>query len=272
MAAIVENGLMAEGVSLPLDRVRALVRLLQKDDAVGALIRSCNEAGEAFLFGGLVRDAMFGSSAAFGDVDIFVSGPLDLQFAERLSRVARRTNFGGIRLVVGRFDVDIWELPKSYAFRVERGRTISIRSLLSTVCYSTDAVAVSLVNARVIASTQFKRTVSDRVFSFISKPLGLEILQAVRMARIVVKNDVMPDREVAGYFLRALSEFGCEKILSAEAKWKGRRVLDDFLLSRVSEVCNGIIHGDLRRSLEFNVPFDLSSHQSHQNPGRSALS
>jgi hypothetical protein len=220
------------------DKVRSLVRLLQKDDAVAALIDSCNEVGEAFLFGGLVRDALLGSSGVFGDVDIFVSGPLNREFVENIARSSRRTNFGGIRLVVGKFDVDIWELPKSHAFRIEQGRSISIPSLLNTVCFSTDAVAASLLNSKVIASARFKSTLRSRVVSFVKRPNAAEILQVVRIARLIVRNGVIPDEEVARYFVDGEKLFGREALVSAEVKWKGRRVLDLPIMDRVSEICS----------------------------------
>ncbi|WP_235565318.1 hypothetical protein [Lysobacter sp. Root494] len=224
-----------------LDRARAIVRLLHKDDAVAALLRSCNEVGEAFLFGGMVRDAILGASGAFGDIDIFVSGPLDADFARSLSRYSRRTNFGGMRLVVGKFDVDIWELPQSQAFRIEKGRPISIPSLLDTVCFSTDAVAISLLDSRVIATSKFRGTVRDKVLKFVSVPRGTELLQAVRIARLLVKLDLIPHFDIAKYFLAAIAEFGAAGLVKAEEKWKGRRVLDDFLVEGVRLLCESSV-------------------------------
>lgn len=230
------------GFSYPhSDELRSLVRLLNKDDAISELIRSCNRIGEAFLFGGVVRDIIFGSSGSFGDLDIFVSGPLDAEFAASISRSSRRTNFGGMRLVVGKYDVDIWELPQSYAFRIEKGRSISIESLLRTVCFSTDSVAVSLVDARVISSSSFRQSVRSRVLSFVSRPLRVDLLQAVRIARLVVKNDVIPDRVVARYYVDSLAAFGCTEFVHAESKWRGRRVLDSYLVDRVEDLCVSVI-------------------------------
>lgn len=220
-----------------LERLRFVVRLLKKDDAVNALLESCNRIGEAYLFGGLVRDALFGSDGVFGDVDIFVSGPLDLEFAERISRVHRRTNFGGMRLVVGRYDVDIWELSKSHAFRFERGVDRNVKGLLKTVCFSTDAVAVSLVNGNILADTRFNQTMRTRVFGFISRPLSLEILQVVRIARICIKNRVRPNIEICQYFVDGVDMFGVESLINAEEKWKGRRLLDLRLVRDLEQWC-----------------------------------
>lgn len=217
-------------------RSRNLVRALRKDDAVGALLESCNSIGEAFLFGGAVRDTMFGSRS-FGDLDIFVSGPINEELISRLAKSSRRTNFGGFRLVVGKFDVDIWELPKSYAFRIDRGRAISVDSLLSTVCFSTDAVAISLQTAKIRADKRFRRSLETNTLSFVQKPLASEVLQAVRIARMVVKLGIRPDREVSRYFLDAVRQFGADVLLGAEAKWKGRRVLDSELLIAVIRWC-----------------------------------
>ncbi|MHB1273788.1 MAG: hypothetical protein ACYCZD_13670 [Rhodanobacter sp.] len=221
-----------------LDRLRSVVKLLRKDDAVSALLAACNSIGEAYLFGGLVRDALLGSSGVFGDVDIFVSGPLSEDVAGMVSRASLRTNFGGMRLVVGKFDVDIWELSKSRVFRLEKGRERNIKGLLSSVCFSTDAVAVSLAKGRVLADPSFNRTIKRGIFEFVRKPLGLEILQAVRIARITLKNDVKPDQEVSNYFVSCAEKFGLGGLLAAESKWKGRRLLDERLLGILFEWCS----------------------------------
>ncbi|UOV02812.1 hypothetical protein [Pseudoxanthomonas mexicana] len=215
------------------------MRLLKKDDAVNELLNSCNRVGEAYLFGGLVRDALLGSAGVFGDVDIFVSGPLDADFVESISRVHRRTNFGGMRLVVGRYDVDIWELSKSHAFRFERGSQRNIGGLLSTVCFSTDAVAVSLVSGKILADRRFNETMKSRIFGFVSKPNLLEVLQVVRVARIFVKNGVRPGLDVSKYFVDGVNEFGVDQLISAEKKWKGRRLLDKRTVQVVDEYCRG---------------------------------
>jgi hypothetical protein len=247
-----------------LDRLRSVVRLLKKDDSINALLESCNKIGEAYLFGGLVRDALIGSAGVFGDVDIFVSGPLDSEFAEHISRIHRRTNFGGMRLVVGRFDVDIWELAKSQAFRFERGADKSIKGLLSTVCFSTDAVAVSLVRGNVLADASFNRTLQTRVFEFVSKPTSLEILQVVRIARIFIKNSVRPNIEVCRYFADGVDAFGIDGLVEAEQKWKGRRLLDERLVSLVDQWCRfSMLSGRVSERPEFGVaslfPTELSA-------------
>lgn len=226
-----------------LERLRTVVRLLKKDDAINALLQSCNSVGEAFLFGGMVRDALLGSSGVFGDVDIFVSGPLNAEFAESVARTHRRTNFGGMRLVVGKYDVDIWELAKSRAFSYERGPEKSIRGLLSTVCFSTDAVAVSLVTGHVLADSRFNKVAKTRIFEFVSRPRDLEVLQVVRIARITVKNGVKPGPDVARYFVDGVDRFGIEGLVSAEGKWKGRRLLDARLVHVLYQWCSLSISG-----------------------------
>lgn len=242
-----------------VEKIRSLVRLLQKDDAVSLLIKSCNQIGEAFLFGGLVRDSMFGSSGAFGDLDIFVSGPLDVDFATMISQASRRTNFGGIRLVVGKFDVDIWELPKSYAFRMESGRSISIPSLLDTVCFSTDAVAVSLMDSRIISSSKFRRTLRTRRFEFVKMPLAVEMLQVVRIARLIVKNRVLPNTDVARYFLEGVKEYGRETLVKADAdKWKSRKILDQLLVDQACHVCEFVLEDRVGRTDLFDLKGEVS--------------
>ncbi len=72
----------------------------------------------AYLFGGMLRDLMLrGLSQDPHDVDIVVAKftPSLLSYLEPYVR--RKTRFGGLEVSIGHWDVDIWELSETWAFR-----------------------------------------------------------------------------------------------------------------------------------------------------------
>jgi hypothetical protein len=185
----------------------------------------------------MVRDALFGYKRIFGDLDIFVSGGLDAEAAANISRTSRRTNFGGMRLVVGKFDVDIWELSKSRALSGLKDSDRTINRLLASVCFSTDAVAVSFDSEKVVSSDAFNETLRTGNFKFVVKPQDLDILQVTRAFRISAKTSLMPSLEVCEYLCAGVDKFGVDGLVTAEEKWRGRRVLDERFVRLLDQRC-----------------------------------
>jgi len=219
-----------------VERVQRYARALLKDDSVGRLVRSVGDCGELFLFGGAPRDVAFAGARAVGDIDIFVEGQLDVDAVASVSRETRRTNFGGYRLIVGRHDIDIWELASSYAFRFEKKSDVGVQQLLKTVCFSTDGVAISLATRKVTVSEEFVESFSKRVIDFVRVPSDPNILVAVRAARLITKLDLRPSRRLSTFLEAEIDRYGSAAFISAEERWRGRRVLDDLTFAKLRKM------------------------------------
>lgn len=215
------------------DRLRRYVRALKKRDELWGLFDALNEGGEAFLFGGAPRDAAFGFGNKVHDLDIFVSGIINLDEVGRFSSTFRRTNFGGYRLFVGSFEVDAWELAKSHAFRASGSPFVGVRNLLHSVCFSTDGVAISLKTGGVTFSPAFRKSLDDRILDFVIEPKNLEAVVGVRIARLALKLDLMLSSSVATYLHRCLDIFGKSGLVAAEERWGAHRMLNELLISQL---------------------------------------
>jgi hypothetical protein len=215
------------------ERLRRFVRALKKRDDLGGFFDVLNDGGEAFLFGGALRDVAFGRKDKVHDLDIFVSGPINLEEIGRFSSFSRKTNFGGLRLFVGSFEVDAWELDKSYAFKSNGSRSISAGNLLRSVCFSTDGVAVSLKSGRVTFTPAFRESLEGRILDFVVKPLEFERVVGTRIARLALKLDLELSDSVATYFRECLNEFGTKALIEAESRWGNHRILNDILISQL---------------------------------------
>lgn len=235
---------------LPTERLKRFVRALSKDDAIGALIAVVESTNaEAFAFGGMPRDVLFGGASYFGDIDIFVSGRIDEEQLAKASRIVGRTNFGGLRLLVGKYDVDMWELTRSKVFVDKKTMPVSVPSLLSTVCFSTDAVSISFRDRRIVASHVFWDSLKERRIDFVAAPRTLDILQAVRAARAIAKHSLTPSLRVAQYWGQVVQAHGLTKILKAEEKWNDdRRWLDPILIGLVDEKIARVVESAVAES------------------------
>lgn len=215
------------------ERLQRFVRGLKKRDELDGFLKVLNEAGEAFLFGGAPRDVAFGAIDQVNDLDIFVSGPIDLDAINKFSSIVRRTNFGGLRLFVGKFEVDAWELDKSYAFRTNADRFVGARSLLNSVCFSTDGIAVSLKTGRVMPTPAFNESLANHVLDFVVPPLKVEAVIGARIARLALKLDLDLTSSVANYFFECLETYHTHGLIEAEVRWGNRRMLNEIVLEQV---------------------------------------
>jgi hypothetical protein len=222
-----------------IERIRRFVRALKKRDELWGFFKALNDGGEAYLFGGAPRDAAFGLGGKVHDLDIFVSGPIDLDEMVRFSSIARRTNFGGLRLFVGSFEVDAWELQKSYAFRAKESSFVSAGNLLRSVCFSTDGVAVSLKSNHVTFTPAFRKSIEDRCLDFVVKPVALEPVVGARIARLALRLNLELTPAVAAYFFECLAAFGRGGLIEAELRWGNHRILNDLLVAQLeARICS----------------------------------
>jgi hypothetical protein len=102
----------------------------------------------AYLFGGFPRDlAVFGASAEPRDIDIVVERATADDIERSLGAFVRRhTRFGGFALHLYGWDVDIWPVRDTWAFRSLWNRAGSIEELPQTTFLNAEAVLVEVRN------------------------------------------------------------------------------------------------------------------------------
>jgi hypothetical protein len=92
----------------------------------------------AYIFGGVIRDiCLKGGKDFHSDIDVvFVGTEEDLELRIKIwGSEHTKTKFGGYRLRLGLFDLDIWTLESTWAFRnnLVRNKTLPEHLLLSTL-------------------------------------------------------------------------------------------------------------------------------------------
>lgn len=107
--------------------------------------------GDIYIFGGLLRDvAMIGSSGFASDVDIVVNGEIYNLFDFLKKHNAVLNKFGGFRLKVGSWPVDIWQADQTWAVKMGVVEYRGISSLLATTILNWDSILMNWRTKKII--------------------------------------------------------------------------------------------------------------------------
>lgn len=118
------------------------------------LIRILSKGGEVLVFGGLLRDiALYGGDSFNSDIDLVVdcSPAVLFDFFEVFAPSAKKNHFGGYRVKVGGWSIDVWPLKKTWAFASGHVPYVDRHSLLLTTITNWDAIAFSFRDGALIS-------------------------------------------------------------------------------------------------------------------------
>ena len=132
------------------------------------------------MFGGVLRElAMFGRRGFRSDIDIVVDG--DWEQVERYLQciAAKQNRFGGYRLDIGTWPVDIWAARDTWAIRQGLVRFQGIESLLGTTILNWDAILMDWRTKQIICGSTYFRDIRERIMDIVLEenpnPLGAAV-------------------------------------------------------------------------------------------------
>ena len=195
-------------------------------------------AGELYLFGGVLRDlAMSGRKGFDSDFDLVVEGDWShlIKYLERLG--ASRNRFGGYRLYVERWPIDIWAARETWAIREGFIRYRSIESLTKTTILNWDAILLNWRTREMIYRPDYffeiKQHLMDVVLTENPNPLGA----AVRAFRHLCSKDAEKLTVAAARYLAgAAKRHSPESIIRTEIASYRSRVIDPMVLRFFEEL------------------------------------
>jgi hypothetical protein len=115
-------------------------------DEFSVVTNAIGPLGPAAVFGGLLRDLVWGPPSEFhSDIDLVVSTDATSDLARRLARVGGKKNrYGGFRIASGRWTIDVWPLQETWAFREGHVQGCSFADLIHTTFFNWDAIVLEL--------------------------------------------------------------------------------------------------------------------------------
>jgi hypothetical protein len=184
--------------------------------------------GDAYLFGGVLRDlALLGGRGFNSDIDVVVEGDWSgcRKYLDRLGAI--RNKFGGYRLEVAAWKIDIWSARETWAIRQGLIQYNGIGSLTETTVLNWDAILMNWRTRAFIFRQGYFDEIQARILDIVLEqnpdPLGM----VVRVFRHLCLKDAKSVTSKALIFLaNATATYGLQALTEREIKSYGMSVID----------------------------------------------
>ncbi len=184
--------------------------------------------GELYLFGGVLRDlALFGRKGFNSDIDLVVEGDWHNCISYFNSLGAKRNKFGGFRLQVSGWPVDIWNAKETWAIQQGIVEYEDITSLTRTTVLNWDAILMNWRTGSFLCRPHYLRDINERLLDIVldrnPNPLGM----AVRVFRhLCIKDARKITISAAEYLARCTNKYSFNKLQEAEIRSYGNSAID----------------------------------------------
>lgn len=194
--------------------------------------------GDVYLFGGLLRDlALLGGKGFNSDIDIVVEGNWSrcVEYLKHLG--AKKNKFGGYRLIIDDWPVDIWSAPESWAIRQGLVPYKGIASLMETTVLNWDAILMNWRTGTFIFRNNYFEDLKNRFLDIVLKenpdPLGM----AVRVFRhFCLKDAKQISPSAAEYLADCTKAYSFDEIIKREKRSYGNNFIEPNVYQFFSEV------------------------------------
>jgi len=185
--------------------------------------------GEVYIFGGVIRDmALFGKRGFNSDFDLVVEGDWS-NLVSHLNHInAKKNKFGGFRLKVCGWPVDIWNAKDTWAIKQGIVPYEGILSLTKTTVLNWDGILMNWRTKSFIHGSNYFDDITSRTMDIVLEenpnPKGM----AVRVFRhLCEKSARRITPSVASYLAKVTKNYSFECLREAEIKsYKNSAILE----------------------------------------------
>ncbi|MEO0487384.1 MAG: hypothetical protein AAF092_15870 [Pseudomonadota bacterium] len=202
--------------------------------AVGCFIDEVSISADIFIFGGALRDiSLLGAPSFASDVDAVVQVHDVETFMDILGRYeAAQNKFGGHRVRIGRWNFDVWEVSRTWAFTEGVVEALSPLSLLETTFFNWDAILYDWRSSSLHFGQNYFSDLSQRYLELVLEDNPNTVGALVRTLRtLCLSDEIQTGRRLSAFVVSGLDKISNEEILSYEASSFFRKRLSDTLLS-----------------------------------------
>lgn len=158
--------------------------------------------GDVYLFGGVLRDvAFFGRRGFASDIDLVVEGDWHHGIKYLASLGAERNKFGGYRLQLAGWPVDVWHATDTWAIREGFVPYRSIASLTETTVLNWDAILMNWRTRAFVCREGYLNDLRKRILDVVLIPNPNPLGMTVRVFRHLCSKEATSITAAAERFL-----------------------------------------------------------------------
>lgn len=184
--------------------------------------------GDVYLFGGVLRDlALLGGKGFSSDIDIVVEGDWRrcTKYLDHLR--ARKNKFGGYRLEVAGWDVDIWNAKETWAIKQGIVPYRDIYSLTDTTVLNWDAILMNWRTRAFIFKEGYLSEIQSRVLDVVLERNPDQIGMAVRVFRhLCLKDAKSITPKALMYLANCTATYDLSELSTREIQSYGKSIIE----------------------------------------------
>ena len=165
---------------------------------------------------------------------------------------ATLNNFGGFKIKIGHWAIDIWALSQTWAARAGHCRVAQLQDVINTTFFDWDSIIYCVDKGKILCHSNYFERLASRVLDINLEPNPNVVGSVVRSLRFVTRRHAQIGPQLAIYLATKLQIVSDEDIMSAEWKaYRTRHMISDFLRGARQKICS---HVDNRS----RAPLDLA--------------
>lgn len=184
--------------------------------------------GDVYLFGGVLRDlALLGKKGFNSDIDLVVEGNWSHLVTHLQYLKACKNKFGGYRLMLGGWPIDIWNAKETWAIKQGLVPYKGVYSLTDTTVLNWDAILMNWRTREFIYRKNYFEEINSRVLDIVLEknpnPLGM----AIRVFRHLCLKDARKiTPSAARYLANCAKSYSFEEIKNAELRSYSNTIIE----------------------------------------------
>jgi len=220
-----------------------------------------SELGEVAVVGGMLRNLFLEGNREFtSDVDFVIDCSSVSEFERTMIVIgAKQNRFGGFGVSLGKWEVDIWPLQRTWAAMKGYVEVKKLADLLKVTFFNWDEIIYELNSHELITAPNYFEWIANRLLEINLEPNPNPLGNAIRSIRYAWRWNAEFGPCLANHVYSQLHEHGWEKFVHNESLSFSHRVLDRLNGSELIERLRNYVQSQSR------MPFKLGI-RSHQAP------
>ncbi|MCF6209238.1 MAG: hypothetical protein L3J88_13825 [Gammaproteobacteria bacterium] len=201
------------------------------------LLDQLQELGEVGIFGGMLRDlSLLGNKGFDSDIDIVIDASNE-DALDALLRPYRpiRNKFGGYRLKLSQWAVDIWLLKSTWAFEKGYVEDNTFADLCKTTFFDWDGIVYKVGDGTILTVDGYFDHINEGLLDINLENNPNPMGNIVKAFRYREKYGAGFSHRLAKYIYEKLEDFDPDYISSYENKSHDRPVLSSHVISQTLE-------------------------------------